>query len=51
MSMRVLGLVSGGKDSIFNLCHAAARGHTIVALASLRPPAAVGAFDPLVDVS
>ncbi|PWN26338.1 hypothetical protein BDZ90DRAFT_213706, partial [Jaminaea rosea] len=36
--MKVVGLLSGGKDSCYNLCHAAKQGHEIVALATLAPP-------------
>lgn len=35
--MRVLGLISGGKDSIYNLMECQKQGHDIVALANLRP--------------
>jgi len=35
--MRVVALVSGGKDSCFNMMHCVAQGHTIVALANLKP--------------
>ncbi|OXH45898.1 meiotically up-regulated 71 protein [Cryptococcus neoformans] len=34
---KVIGLVSGGKDSCFNLMHCVANGHEIVALATLTP--------------
>ena len=33
--MKVVGLVSGGKDSVFNLIECVAHGHEIVALANL----------------
>ncbi|PWN45965.1 hypothetical protein IE81DRAFT_319817 [Ceraceosorus guamensis] len=36
--MKVVGLLSGGKDSCYNLCHAAKQGHEVVALATLGPP-------------
>ncbi|CAO1632197.1 unnamed protein product [Sympodiomycopsis kandeliae] len=36
--MKVVGLLSGGKDSCYNLCHCAKQGHEIVALATLAPP-------------
>lgn len=36
--MKVVGLLSGGKDSCFNLCHCARNGHELVALATLVPP-------------
>ncbi|XP_077998051.1 uncharacterized protein LOC144451142 [Glandiceps talaboti] len=35
--MRVVALVSGGKDSCYNMMQCVAEGHTIVALANLRP--------------
>ena len=35
--MRTVGLISGGKDSIYNLMHCIAQGHEIVALAHLNP--------------
>ncbi|KAG8960738.1 hypothetical protein FRC03_006175 [Tulasnella sp. 419] len=35
--MKVVGLLSGGKDSCYNLLHCAQNGHQLVALASLRP--------------
>ena len=34
--MRVVGLVSGGKDSCYNLINVVAEGHELVALANLR---------------
>ena len=35
--MKVVALVSGGKDSCFNMMHCVANGHEIVALANLYP--------------
>lgn len=35
--MKVVALVSGGKDSCFNILHCLANGHEVVALANLRP--------------
>jgi diphthine-ammonia ligase len=35
--MRVVALVSGGKDSCFNMMQCVAAGHEIVALANLQP--------------
>lgn len=35
--MRVVALVSGGKDSCFNILQCVTAGHEIVALANLRP--------------
>ncbi|KAJ3185161.1 ATP binding domain 4 [Geranomyces variabilis] len=40
--MLVVALLSGGKDSCFNMLNCVANGHTIVALANLRPPIAEG---------
>ena len=34
--MKIVGLVSGGKDSIFNLIECVAHGHEIVCIANLR---------------
>ena len=34
---RVLALVSGGKDSCFSMLECVAAGHTVVALANLKP--------------
>ncbi|KAK4986405.1 hypothetical protein LTR50_005311 [Elasticomyces elasticus] len=36
--LKVVGLISGGKDSLFSLLHCIANGHDIVALANLYPP-------------
>lgn len=35
--MKVVALVSGGKDSCFNILHCLSQGHELVALANLRP--------------
>jgi diphthine-ammonia ligase len=35
--MRVVALVSGGKDSCYNMVQCVAAGHEIVALANLQP--------------
>lgn len=35
--LQLVGLISGGKDSIYNLLEAVRRGHTIIALANLYP--------------
>lgn len=40
---KVIGLVSGGKDSCFNLVHCAANGHELVAIATLQPEEGIGA--------
>ena len=39
---KVIGLVSGGKDSCFNLMHCVANGHEMVAIANLRPAPEIG---------
>jgi diphthine-ammonia ligase len=39
---KVIGLVSGGKDSCFNIMHAVANGHEIVAIATLTPEQGIG---------
>ncbi|CAF0910587.1 unnamed protein product [Brachionus calyciflorus] len=36
--MKVIALVSGGKDSVFNMMECVKNGHEIVALVNLRPP-------------
>ena len=36
--MRTVALISGGKDSCFNMLQCIAAGHEIVALANLHPP-------------
>ncbi len=36
-SMKVVSLVSGGKDSCYSMLQCVAAGHEIVALANLRP--------------
>lgn len=40
--MRVVGLLSGGKDSCYALMQCVAAGHDVVALATLLPPIRVG---------
>lgn len=39
---KVIGLVSGGKDSCFNMMHVIANGHEVVALATLTPRPGIG---------
>lgn len=39
---KVIGLVSGGKDSCFNLMHCIANGHELVAVATLQPELGIG---------
>lgn len=36
-NMRVVALISGGKDSCYNMMQCIAAGHDIVALANLKP--------------
>ncbi len=36
--MKTLALISGGKDSCYNVMHCVAHGHQVVALANLYPP-------------
>lgn len=40
--LKVVALVSGGKDSFFSILHCLANGHDLVALANLHPPAKDG---------
>ncbi|KAG0052676.1 ATP binding domain 4 [Gryganskiella cystojenkinii] len=35
--MKVIGLISGGKDSFYNLMQCVANGHTVIALGNLHP--------------
>ena len=42
---KVIGLVSGGKDSCFNLMHCAANGHELVAIANLHPEPGIDELD------
>lgn len=35
--MRVVALVSGGKDSTYNMMQVTAEGHQVIALANLHP--------------
>ena len=43
--MRVLALVSGGKDSTFSMLECVRAGHKIVALANLKPENETGEID------
>ncbi|XP_060031151.1 diphthine--ammonia ligase isoform X2 [Erinaceus europaeus] len=45
--MRVAALISGGKDSCYNMMQCIAAGHQIVALANLRPATNQGGSDEL----
>ena len=40
--LKVIALISGGKDSLYSILHCLANGHSIVALANLHPPLSVG---------
>ena len=40
--MKYVALLSGGKDSCFNLVHCQKNGHELVAAASLRPADGTG---------
>lgn len=42
LKMKIVALLSGGKDSCYNLVHCAANGHELVAAASLGPGAGKG---------
>ncbi|KAK1082944.1 hypothetical protein LTR33_003571 [Friedmanniomyces endolithicus] len=39
-NLKVVALISGGKDSLFSILHCIANGHQVVALANLHPPLA-----------
>ena len=41
-TMKYVALLSGGKDSCFNLVHCSLNGHELVAAASLRPEVGKG---------
>ncbi|CAK0839128.1 unnamed protein product [Prorocentrum cordatum] len=43
--MRVVGLISGGKDSIWNLHYCRHFGHEVLCVANLAPPAGVNELD------
>jgi diphthine-ammonia ligase len=36
--LKVIALISGGKDSLFSILHCIHNGHTVIALANLHPP-------------
>jgi hypothetical protein len=42
--MKFVALLSGGKDSCYNIVHCTANGHELVAAASLRPPPGQGRY-------
>ncbi|GAC95882.1 endoribonuclease [Pseudozyma hubeiensis SY62] len=43
--MKVVGLLSGGKDSCYNLIHCVQQGHELIALATLAPPGSKDELD------
>ena len=43
--MKVVALVSGGKDSCFNMLHCVSNGHEIIAIANLSPPKHIDELD------
>ena len=43
VKMKYVALLSGGKDSCYNLLHCEKNGHELIAAASLRPVAGKGA--------
>lgn len=45
--MKVVALLSGGKDSCFNMMHCVAQGHEMVALATLTPEQGIGEYEPV----
>jgi diphthine-ammonia ligase len=44
-SLKIVALISGGKDSFFSLLHCLANGHDVVALANLHPAEALSTED------
>lgn len=42
--MKFVALLSGGKDSCYNIVHCSANGHELIAAASLRPPPGQGKY-------
>lgn len=44
--LNVIGLISGGKDSLYSLLHCIVNGHRIVALANVYPPGTSSSDDP-----
>ena len=48
--MKYVGLLSGGKDSCFNLLHCQRNGHELVAAASLGPPNGKGSASFIASV-
>lgn len=50
-SFDVIGLISGGKDSLFSLLHCLANTHRVVALANLYPPEELSLGKPSRDLN
>ena len=50
-SLNVIGLISGGKDSLFSLLHCQANNHRVIALANLYPPQALSQENPQDDLN
>ena len=48
--MKVLALVSGGKDSVYNMMRCVAHGHEIVALGHMCPPDSVDELMSMPDI-
>ena len=46
VKMKYVALLSGGKDSCYNLLHCAKNGHELVAAASLGPEPGKGMQEP-----
>jgi diphthine-ammonia ligase len=46
-SMKVIALISGGKDSLYSILHCIQNGHNVIALANLYPTPPEGAKDAL----
>lgn len=42
--MRFVALISGGKDSCYNMMKCVAEGHELVCLANLQPPEGMNHF-------
>ena len=50
-SLNVIGLISGGKDSLFSLLHCQANNHRVIALANLFPPQVLSLGKPQEDLN
>ncbi|KAK3178301.1 hypothetical protein OEA41_000434 [Lepraria neglecta] len=50
-SLNVIGLISGGKDSVYSLLHCLVNNHRVVALANLHPPPASCHSDEAEDLN